>query len=159
VDDGPAGANLTTGGHRGRWNFVHTWVVYILGRARWSAVSQTRTVVSVIIAAALLAGGCVNHRTAAPHRSTTTTAATGILTGTAQACAGLNYAPTAHLQVYRGQVLVASQKVPTDSTYRFVLRAGHYDITNTGTPDRGSAHPVTVTAGHASGVYVPNECM
>jgi hypothetical protein len=83
----------------------------------------------------------------------------GILTGTAQACGGLLYVPTAHLSVYRvsgiplesglpgsgnrhlgpGQQqlissaeLVATQRVPTGSLYRFVLEPGHYFLTNTG---------------------------
>jgi hypothetical protein len=81
----------------------------------------------------------------------------GVLTGTAQACSGLLYVPTASLDVYRvptlpnqnniglnrehasgligeshGVVLVATRKVPNESTYRFVLRPGHYYITNVG---------------------------
>jgi len=81
-----------------------------------------------------------------------------VLTGTARACAGLAYVPTAHLQVYRGDVLVAAQRVPDNSTYRFVLPPGRYDITNTGNPQRPLGHPVSVSAGATIHVNIPNDC-
>jgi hypothetical protein len=110
--------------------------------------------------------------------------ARGVLTGTAQACAGLLYVPTARLEVYRagspstlGQnvadrpaterglveagytTLVASQSVPNGSTYRFVLAPGRYFITNTGTLELPSAQSAIVSGGHITRLDVPGGCM
>jgi hypothetical protein len=102
-------------------------------------------------------------------------ASAGVLTGNARACGALAYVPTAHLQVYKGDVLIASKGVPDNSTYRFVLAPGHYYITNTGNAgfvqglgrysftksgnlSRPLAQSVSVTAGGTTHLNVPNDC-
>jgi hypothetical protein len=101
---------------------------------------------------------------------------TGVLTGNAQACSGIEFVPTAHLEVYKGAVLIASKVVPDNTTYRFVLPAGHYFITNTGNAGfvaplgrhdltqtgnlpRPLAHSVSVSPGGTAQVNVPDDCM
>jgi hypothetical protein len=93
---------------------------------------------------------------------------TGVVTGTAQPCAGPAYVATARLAVYRGDVAVArndeyrqvvpvaKENVPTNGTYRFSLPAGHYFITNTG--DTEGAHPFVISAGRTVYVNVPDNC-
>ncbi len=116
--------------------------------------------ISVLVALSLLASACGGHRGAAPNHSTTTTISTtrGVLTGTAYACSGPAYVATANLLVYRGDVLVATRRVPNASTYRFVLPPGHYYITNTGNPESGLGRSATVVAGDISHVDVPDLC-
>jgi hypothetical protein len=94
-------------------------------------------------------------------------AATGVLTGTAEACAGLAYVPKANLRVYRGDAItarrevyrpadpVARKQVPTNTTYRFVLAPGRYFITNSSTQ---FAHPFVLTGGSTVHLDVPNWC-
>jgi hypothetical protein len=115
---------------------------------------------------AVLTGACTSH---------SETALSGVLTGNARACSGLAYVPTAHLQVYRGDVLIASERVPDNSTYRFVVAPGRYYVTNTG--NAGFAPPVggngivgkgglsrpyppsvSVSAGGTTHVNVPDDC-
>lgn len=117
----------------------------------------------LVAAIALLAtvAGCAS----APVRRQSST---GVLTGTAQACAGLGYVAVAHLAVYRGDaavarnevyqqvVPVARKQVPTNGTYRFDLPAGHYFITNTG--DTEGAHPFVISGGSIVRLNVPNTC-
>jgi hypothetical protein len=98
----------------------------------------------------------------------------GILTGTAQACSGVLYLPTATLDVYRvptlwsantnglerehvttlGVALVATEKVHTDSKYRFVLRPGHYFITNVGHYEPPLGYAASIASGRTSRVDV-----
>jgi hypothetical protein len=96
-------------------------------------------------------------------------AVTGVLTGTADACAGLpGHVPTAaNLRVYRGDAAtarkdvyrpvdpVAEKQVPNNSTYRFVLPPGRYFITNSSTQ---FAHPFVLVAGSTIHLDVPNGC-
>jgi hypothetical protein len=120
----------------------------------------------VLAVLAILAGACTSHGD---------TALSGVLTGNARACSGMAYVPTAHLEVYRGDVLVASERVPDNNTYRFVLAPGRYDVTNTGNAgfvlpvgrhsitDRGAlprpfALAASVSAGNTTHVNVPNNC-
>ena len=116
--------------------------------------------VPVVIALSLLASACAGHLGAALNRASTTTVSisTGILTGNAQACAGLAYVPMANLQVYRGDSLVTAQRVPNGSTYRFVLPPGEYYVTNTGTPQRPLGRSVSVSSGGTAHVDIPNDC-
>jgi hypothetical protein len=110
----------------------------------------------------------------------------GVLTGTVQACSGVLYVPTATLDVYRvprppsqsgiggldrenattligeshGVILVATKKVPNDSTYRFVLRPGHYYITNVGHFEPPLGYAASIASGQTSQVDVlGNYCM
>jgi hypothetical protein len=97
----------------------------------------------------------------APH------AMTGVVTGIAQACAGPLYEPTANLRVYQGDATtarndvyrrvdpVATEHVPTDTTYRFVLPPGRYFITNSSTQ---FAHPFALSGGKTVHLDVPNWC-
>jgi hypothetical protein len=115
----------------------------------------------VLVALLLGLAGCSSSP--ASRRATT-----GVLTGTAQACAGIASLPIAHLDVYRGNATVARndvyreiapvarKQVPTNGSYRFVLPAGHYFITNTG--DTELAHPFVLSAGHTVHLDVPNSC-
>jgi hypothetical protein len=116
--------------------------------------------ISFLVALSMLASACSGHRGAAPHHSTTTTVPTsaGVLTGTAYACSGPAYVATANLQVYRGNVLVATRRVPNGSTYRFVLPPGRYYITNTGNLESGLGRSATVVAADTSHVDVPDLC-
>jgi hypothetical protein len=107
-----------------------------------------RRAISVLGTVALLACACTGHNGAS----------TGVLTGIARACSGLAYVPTANLQVYRGDVLVAAKRVPDNTTYRFVLSPGRYYITNTGTSQRPLGHSVSVSAGDTTHTNVPNDC-
>ena len=112
------------------------------------------------LALLLVLAGCSSSPTS-PH------AATGIVTGTAQACAGPAYVPTANLRVYRGDAAtarndvyrranaVARKQVPTNTTYRFVLPPGRYFITNSSTQ---FAHPFVLSAGTTVHLDVPNWC-
>ena len=74
----------------------------------------------------VLASACAGHKGVS----------TGVLTGAVHACAGPAHVVTAHLQVYRGDALIATRAVPDDSTYRFVLPPGQYYVTNTGNRER-----------------------
>ena len=120
----------------------------------------------VLAVLAILAGACTSHGD---------TALSGVLTGNARACSGMAYVPTAHLEVYRGDVLVASERVRDNSTYRFVLAPGRYYVPNTGhagfvlpvgrrsITDRGAlprpfALAASVSAGSTTRVNVPNNC-
>jgi hypothetical protein len=101
---------------------------------------------------------------AADHSST------GVVTGTAQACAALAYVATARLAVYRGNgnaaearkdqyrlvVPVTKVNVPTNGTFKLNLPAGHYFITNTGST--AGANPFVISVGHTVYVDVPNGC-
>lgn len=80
----------------------------------------------------------------------------GVVTGTARACAGPIVMPLANLTEYRGAVVVATQRVPDNGTYRFVLSPGQYLLTNTGSPEGG--HLVSVPSGGTVHVDVPDEC-
>jgi len=83
---------------------------------------------------------------------------TGVLTGTAWACAGPRVAVhTAYLTVFRGSDRVAHAELPGGSTsYRFVLPPGQYTVTNTGVSYN---HPnATVVAGETTHVNVPDLC-
>lgn len=81
----------------------------------------------------------------------------GVLTGTARACVGAALdMPLANLTVYRGAIVVATQRVPDNGTYHFVLVPGHYVVSNTGSPQGG--HVVSVPSGGTVHVNVPNEC-
>jgi hypothetical protein len=120
---------------------------------------RRRRVISILVLAGLLASSCASGARALPHPSPKPALlASGVLTGTAQACGGLMYVPTAHLEVYRGELLVAAQRVPNNGTYRFDLPPGHYDVTNTGNPGTPSGHPVSVSSGRTSHLDVLNDC-
>lgn len=94
-------------------------------------------------------------------------ATTGVLTGTAQACAGLVYVPTADVRVYRGDadsatsdvyrrvVPVATEHVRTNTVYRFVLPPGRYFVTNSSTQ---FAHPFVLSAGSTVQLNGSNWC-
>ena len=113
---------------------------------------RTRTIRLFGLATAVVLVGCLSGC------STAQTPATGVLTGNARACAGLASVPVANLGVYRGSVLVASERVPDNTAYRFVLRPGIYSITNTGSADGGLGRSATVVAGKTSKMDVPNLC-
>jgi hypothetical protein len=93
--------------------------------------------------------------------------ATGVITGTAQACAGPMYVRTANLRVYRGDAAtarydvyhhaapIARKDVPNNTKYRFGLSPGRYFITNSSTQ---FAHPFVVSAGSTVHLDVPNDC-
>jgi hypothetical protein len=125
-----------------------------------------RRAFSVLAVLSILISACTGH----------TEVSTGVLTGNAQACSGIESVPTAHLDVHKGTVLIASKDVPDNTTYRFVLPAGHYDITNTGTAGflpplgrndltrkgnfpRPLAHSVSISPGGTAHVDVPDDCM
>ena len=129
---------------------------------RWRSGGISRAICPLAVPTALLLGlaGCSSSPTT-PHQST------GVLTGTAQACAGLAYVPTATLRVYRGDAAtarndvyrranpVARKQVPTNTSYRFVLAPGRYFITNSSTQ---FAHPFVLLAGRKVHLDVPNWC-
>jgi hypothetical protein len=89
------------------------------------------------------------------------------VTGTAQACAGPAYVPTANLRVYRGDAVtaendvyrrvdpVATKMVPNNTRYRFVLPPGRYFVTNSSTQ---FAHTFVLSAGRTVHLDVPNWC-
>jgi hypothetical protein len=107
---------------------------------------------------AVVAAGCGGAHGAAGRRpGTTPAAATGVVTGTADACSGIMAEATAHLEVYRDDVLVARQQVPNGSTYRFVLPPGRYIVTNTGNP-QNIGDGVTVSGGHTSELDIADSC-
>jgi hypothetical protein len=138
--------------------------------------STVFAVLVVLLAAGLVA--CSANPTQGIHKP-------GVLTGTAQACSGVLYVPTATLDVYRvptlpsqnnigldrehataligdshGVVLVATKKFPNDSTYRFVLRPGHYYITNVGHFQPPLGYAASIASGRTSQVDVlGNYCM
>ncbi len=133
--------------------------------AIWSS-STWNSSQAIGLAAATLLGvlglcGCSSSPTS-PHASS------GVLTGTAQACAGPVSVPIATLRVYRGDANTANrdvyrpskplvtERVPTNSTYRFVLAPGRYFITNS-SPQ--FAHPFVLLAGATQHIDVPNWCM
>jgi hypothetical protein len=113
---------------------------------------RSRTIRRSCYAAVVVVMGCLSGCSAG------SAPVTGVLTGNARACASLASVPMANLGVYRGSVLVARGRVPDDTTYRFVLPPGTYDITNTGNRDGGSGRSVTVVAGKTSQMDVPNLC-
>jgi hypothetical protein len=104
-----------------------------------------------------LAAGCGGAHGAAGRRPAPAAATTGVVTGIADACAGLLSVATAHLEVYRGDVLVARQQVPNGTTYRFVLPPGLYTVTNTGDP-KDMGHQVSVAGGHTSALDIADAC-
>ena len=113
---------------------------------------RSRTIRCSCLGAVVVVVGSLSGCSAGP------TPVTGVLTGNARACAGLASIPMANLGVYRGSVLVASKRVPDNTTYRFVVPPGIYYITNTGNVDGGSGRSVTVVAGKTSEMDVPNLC-
>jgi hypothetical protein len=86
--------------------------------------------------------------------SSPTSTATGVLTGKTRACTLYEYRQGVDLRVYRGNVVVTSQHVPANSTYRFVLPAGRYFI-STGGPLQ-SAHPVVLNARSTVHMDIPS---
>jgi len=120
-------------------------------RCRASAV----VVLAVVAGLAAACGG--SHGTAGRRPGTTPAAATGVVTGTADACSGIMAEATAHLEVYRGDVLVARQQVPNGTTYRFVLPPGRYIVTNTGNP-QNIGDGVSVSDGHTSELDIADSC-
>ena len=129
-------------------------------RGRWS----TAILIATSILAASCSGGSVQSGIEAP---------TGVLTGSAQACSGIANASEAQLNVYErvlwtepetGQrdftgvgKLVASQNVPNNGRYRFVLRPGQYYIANTST-GYPPPLPTSVSAGQVTRMNVLNRC-
>ena len=73
---------------------------------KWTATGLSRAIGLPAASIALLVGlaGCASSPTS-PHT------ATGVLTGTAQACAGLIYVPKANLRIYRGDAVTARKNV------------------------------------------------
>jgi hypothetical protein len=127
---------------------------------RSGGISRAICLPAAPVALLLVLAGCSSSPTS-PH------AATGVVTGTAQACAGPAYVPTANLRVYRGDAAtarndvyrranaVARKQVPTNMTYRFVLPPGRYFITNSSTQ---FARPFVLSAGTTVHLDVPNWC-
>jgi hypothetical protein len=83
-------------------------------------------------------------------------AVTGVMTGRADACGGAPaYLPTAQLHIYKSGSLVTNKSVPNGSTYKFVLPAGTYLVTNSSLQ---MAHQVKVRPGGTVHQDIPNDC-
>jgi hypothetical protein len=89
---------------------------------------------------------------------------TGVLTGIASPCGGptpcpgrSSIEPKAYLTVYSGSITVVCAQVAGWSTYRFVLPAGSYPITDTG--DHVGAVSTDVKAGRTTRLNVYDTCV
>lgn len=87
-------------------------------------------------------------------------ASKGILTGTAQACAGLpgSTPSSAQVTVFMRGTSVAHRVIRNGGTYRIVLVPGVYDVTNEGTPGSGLGLGTTIIAGKTTHLDLPNSC-
>lgn len=106
----------------------------------WAAVASL--VIAAVIGLAL--SGC----------GSASTSPSGVLTGTVRACTLYADRHGVDLQIYRGNVVVASKHVAGNTTYKFVLPAGRYFI-STGGPLR-LAHPVVLNAGSTVHMDIPS---
>lgn len=106
-----------------------------------------------IVGSALVVTGC--------GASTPPAATTGVLTGVAYPCLGLAAqslgATSAHVEVYRSGRLVLSRVIPSGGTYRIVLSAGSYNVSDTGLSGVGSHH-VVVRAARTTHQDLPDLC-
>jgi hypothetical protein len=89
---------------------------------------------------------------------TSNTPTPGVVTGTAQACAGSapgELAPShVKVQLYSGSTLVASETVPAGSDYRFSVAPGSYQVEGW-----WGSKAVVVRAGHVVTRNILNMCV
>jgi hypothetical protein len=60
------------------------------------------------------------------------------------------------VSAFRGHRVLASETVRSGHVYRFTLRPGHYQLTNTGSA--ALKYPVTLTAGSTVRLDLPDLC-
>lgn len=117
-------------------------------RRRYSVDAVRKLVIVPVVVGALAAlAGCSAN--ALPKSA-------GTLTGVASPCAGPMAVNQSHIEVYRSGRLISTSTVPAESTYRIVLPAGHYAVSNAG-PEVG-IHAVVVRAGKTTHLDLPDWC-
>jgi hypothetical protein len=100
------------------------------------------------LALVLILGGC----------GSPSSRSTGVVTGVAQQCtvalnkSGQLVTPEVNLGVHRGNVLVASERIPLRTTYRFTLPPGRYVISESLYDQR---YPVVVRKGKTVHMDLP----
>jgi len=85
----------------------------------------------------------------------------GVLTGTAEACVGV-VLPGSHVEAnvwaFRNGHLIGHKRVPSGTTYRFLLPPGSYGVTNMNNSPSAVLHVVQVFANRTTTVDLPDVC-
>jgi len=121
-------------------------------------VTVRRRMPIVLVAMWLAASACGSNNPS----SSATKQRTGVLMGKAWVCGTFvegHPLPLASVSVYSGGHRVASQNVPSGTTYTIRLRPGTYLVTNAGMDHPSSvAQYVSVSSRRVSRVDLPNLC-